>query len=656
MTTILINASGGNWSAGGTWVGGVAPTAADDVVYDALTGTLTIDGTSGSPNLCRSFTATVCTGTLTHGSAKQLNIGDGTTGHFKIVSGLTYAPSAGSLIKFISTSGGVCQITTNAKRVGPFTFDGVGGSWQFQDAVNPVAASTITLTNGALDTNGQAVGATSGVIFSSTNSNTRSLTMGATTWTMPNSTATTWNISTSTGMTLSAASSTINSLITSGTQTFAGGGLTYGTLTITSLTTGIFYITGSNTLGTLTLSCGGSGMVSSTGFMFGGNQTVTGTLTGNGTTIIRRNFFYSDTMGTPRTITAATVSFTNADFRDIVGAGAANWNLSGITGGSGDCGGNSGITFNTPKNCYLKTNTFVNFSDSTVWFTASGGSTQIVPSLPMVQDSCFIDGNSTLAAPHTYKSNLCRSPGLDFTGVPLISGFVAVAGVGVDIEYYGGITVVANCGSITGGNSGAITFCGRSNYTLASAGFTWPGVFNAITINAPGGSITQLDDFATINSGQLFVTSGTWDDGGFTTTITGGATTINGGTLTITNTFNLVNLIFSSGVINLGAQMNGSSTIILSGGTTNDTSLTGEYKGTTFSCTGGTHTIRKLTLSSTFSQSSSSSITIPVGGNATWATSWTWTGILYTFITNGPATWTLGTLLVKSSGGNYTFC
>ncbi len=156
--TIAPNIAGGNWSSGATWVGGIAPTAADDVDYSTLTGTLTIDGTSVSPNLCRSFTATACIGTLGHASARQLNIGDGTTGHFTLVTGLTYAPSASSLVKFVSTSGGVCQITSSSKRVGSWTFDGVGGSWQLQDALNPVSAAVLTLTNGSLDTNNQTVG------------------------------------------------------------------------------------------------------------------------------------------------------------------------------------------------------------------------------------------------------------------------------------------------------------------------------------------------------------------------------------------------------------------------------------------------------------------------------------------------------------------
>jgi hypothetical protein len=67
----------------------------------------------------------------------------------------------------------------------------------------------------------------------------------------------------------------------------------------------------------------------------------------NGNSATNRVLVFSGTLGTPRTITAANVSVTNADFRDITGAGAGNWNLSAVSGGSGDAGGNSGITFTT---------------------------------------------------------------------------------------------------------------------------------------------------------------------------------------------------------------------------------------------------------------------------------------------------------------------
>jgi hypothetical protein len=52
--------------------------------------------------------------------------------------------------------------------------------------------------------------------------------------------------------------------------------------------------------------------------------TVTNNLVINGNSGVNRLLVKSDTLGTQRTITAATVSITNADFQDIKGAGAGS--------------------------------------------------------------------------------------------------------------------------------------------------------------------------------------------------------------------------------------------------------------------------------------------------------------------------------------------
>jgi hypothetical protein len=101
-------AAGGFWSAAGSWViwngsswnssaASAAPTVVDDVVIDnTLTGTLTVNGTSGSPNLCRSLdcsgtvtathgTGNPANGTLAFAASSYLNIGDtgGTQGDIR---------------------------------------------------------------------------------------------------------------------------------------------------------------------------------------------------------------------------------------------------------------------------------------------------------------------------------------------------------------------------------------------------------------------------------------------------------------------------------------------------------------------------------------------------------------------------------------------
>lgn len=59
--------------------------------------------------------------------------------------------------------------------------------------------------------------------------------------------------------------------------------------------------------------------------LYNSGITVTGTLTIAGNSPTNRLLVQSNTLGTPRTITAAAVAPTNCDFQDITGAGAATW-------------------------------------------------------------------------------------------------------------------------------------------------------------------------------------------------------------------------------------------------------------------------------------------------------------------------------------------
>jgi len=94
-----------------------------------------------------------------------------------------------------------------------------------------------------------------------------------------------------------------------------------------------------------------------------------------------RLWVQSYSLGTATTITAANVSCAYASFMDITGAGAGSWNLSAISGGSGDCGGNSGITFTTAA-----TQHWVNTSGGD-WSTAANWTSRV----PLPQDDVEID-------------------------------------------------------------------------------------------------------------------------------------------------------------------------------------------------------------------------------------------------------------------------
>ena len=157
--------AGTKWALTSGGAGGQAvPTSADDVFFDAASGAVTI--TIAATSNCLSLNCTGFTGTMA--GASQLNV----YGNLTLVAGMTRSYTG--LLNFASTSTGR-TITLGGKTLGGnVTFNGVGGGWTMNDAFN-MGTSTLTLTNGSLNTNGQTV--TAGVV-SSNNSNTRTLTLG----------------------------------------------------------------------------------------------------------------------------------------------------------------------------------------------------------------------------------------------------------------------------------------------------------------------------------------------------------------------------------------------------------------------------------------------------------------------------------------------
>lgn len=154
-----------NWASTSGGAGGAsAPTSADDVIIDTSSGTGSIS--------CSSALATCNNITVTASQAITL------TGTLSLINGSLSYPSGGSfssvaLLTFIATTTGK-TITSNGKSFGnTVTFNGVGGSWQLQDALT--STSTVTLTNGTLDLNSKTLTCN---IFNSNNSNTRSISFG----------------------------------------------------------------------------------------------------------------------------------------------------------------------------------------------------------------------------------------------------------------------------------------------------------------------------------------------------------------------------------------------------------------------------------------------------------------------------------------------
>ena len=103
MATITISNTGGNWNSTATWVGGVIPTVADDVVATATSGNLTVTATAAALSI--NFTNYV--GTFVVNSGITLTIGNGTTntgGTFTMVAGMTVGASSTGTLSFAATA------------------------------------------------------------------------------------------------------------------------------------------------------------------------------------------------------------------------------------------------------------------------------------------------------------------------------------------------------------------------------------------------------------------------------------------------------------------------------------------------------------------------------------------------------------------------
>lgn len=552
----------GNWSSTGTWstssggaTGATVPTAADDVFLDANTTALTMDAAS----VCRSINCTGFTGTFTL-NAFAFSIGDATAGAsniaLKFVSGMTFSPNGSSSIQFLSTSATVQEVDFAGKQTPGVTFNGVGGSWNYTGSHSHISSVyNTTLTNGTLNLNGQTV--TWGR-FLSNNSNTRSLTLGAAVITLTGSSATVWDISTATGLTFSGG---IVSITCSGTSpTFVGNNLSYGAVYFTGSGTAI---SGSSTTFNILSRTGTASKTD--GLQLNGNATVTGTFEVLGNSAINRVLVSSNLVGIARIVIAGGTSFANVDFMDINGTGGGSWDLSVISGGSGDCGGNTGITFTTPS--------------TKTWSGTSGGNwsanTWSGTGVPLPQDRANL--GKAFSASQTITADMPRMGSIDFTGATGSPTFSPSAAISI----HGSFTLVS--GMTVGGAAVFWDFRGRSSYTITHAGVS---NLHALRITAPNGTYTLQDALTTTNTSDGFnLQNGRFDANGFTVT-TPTFTSNSGSTRTVT--FGSSNIVLTATaattVLNLSSTsltLNaGSSTVTIGTTSANDRGLS--LSGLTF--------------------------------------------------------------------------
>ena len=232
--------------------------------------------------------------------------------------------------------------------------------------------------------------------------------------------------------------------------------------------------------------------VSARQVVLGGGLTVNGTLTFEAPTVpgASRYVVQSNLIGTPRTLTASAVSLVDVDFLDITNPGTT-WTGTRL----GDCGGNTGITFDAPKTVWWNLAGSNNFS-ANGWATTQTG-TPNTTQFPLPQDTAkFSDTNPAASATVTAVANY-QHPSLDFSARTAALTFAAGTSAAVYGDFIGSSALT---------QTGTLDFKGRNTtQNITSAG----GSMGGITVNAIGGTVKLLDNLTA--TGNVTLTYGTLD-------------------------------------------------------------------------------------------------------------------------------------------------
>ena len=491
----------GNWNDTARWStssgggsGASVPTSIDNVYFDG-------SSDAGSP-----FTVTVNVQSF----AKDLIIGDGTTvtvlDQTMTLAGTSQLDVYGSLfypatnltrtysgkIRFFGTTTGK-TITTNGVQL-------TSGSMSFQENGTWSLGSALTVgfvsqhVEGTFNLNGYNL--TAQAYAFNNFSSSAIINCGSGTITFTESAAFNGG---SSAIIINGDTSTINFVLNNGIQCANIINATFYNLnwTFTSITSLIISL-GSNLVVNNNLTIASRAASGLGSLLLNRNITVGGTLTiqSSNTDPSRRFSIFSDTFGTPRTITAAAINFgAGIDCRDITAAGVAGtWDLSAKAGG--DCGGNTNITFPVAKTVFRKGTG--NWS-ATQWAATSAGA-PATDQFPLAQDTAIF-GADTTTGTHTIDFNW-QIGALDMTN----STVVTLAAGTTTPTFYNDLTFSTN---VTPTGTGLFTFAPKSGVTLdiTTANKT---LDNPITISA-NGTVKLTDNFTTGSSRTTTLTAGTFD-------------------------------------------------------------------------------------------------------------------------------------------------
>lgn len=481
--------AGTKWSTTSGGAGGASvPTSADAVFFTNLsTGTCTIStGNTGAASInCTGFAGTIAgTAAIT------------VSGSVTLSAGMTYSHTG------TMTFNGTGTLTTAGKTFSAISVNGVGITVTLGDALN-ISTRNLTVTGGTFNTANFSVTAS---FLSSSNSNTRTITLGSSTVTL-SSTTLPLSFLTSTNLTFNANTSQITLSGAPSTLSFSASGQTFYNVSFTSSTSGSISIRGANTFNNLTFTTPLTGITAIV--LNDGDQTVNGTLTlGAANTAVRRIFIASGAVATPRTITlnGSLATLADVDFRDITAAGSVARPWTGTR--LGNCGGNTDITFDAGKTVYWNQSGTVNWS-SIGWATTNNG-VPATNNFPLAQDTAtFTQAGS--AGTVTIEANW------NIGTIQMADGIsnrttAFILNIGTSPTIYGDVTYFSNLGVGTG--TGTLTFSGTGTQTIISAGLSLP---QSIVVNKPPSTTFLLGGaLTTTNAGiGIGLTQGTIDLNGY---------------------------------------------------------------------------------------------------------------------------------------------
>lgn len=625
-----------NWSSSSGGPGGASvPTTGDNALFDqASTYTVSMNVNISVNNLIISAgTVTVSWGFVT------ITI----SGSYDCIAGTVHVGNSNSITYTATTTGNTIR-NTNAAQL---FFSGTG-SWTLQSNLNGTSNGVVRISSGTLNCNGF------NIVLSGTLSKVQAfggtINFGSGSHTLQagivdgGSATLNFDSSTCTCVSFDLGSNTVNAgtstLVINSAGTLAANGKTLYNVNF-NLAGGA--ITGATTFNNLTIT-ENTATPSRIALTISANQTVNGSFTANSAGITKRTLIKSNTAGTARTITAATVSISNCDFRDITGAGAGSWTGTSI----GDMKGNSGITFDAAKTVYWNLAGAQNWT-ATGWSATSGGS-PAAANFPLPQDTAVFNNAGSVTGTITVNGFTIGTIDMSArTNAMTLSSGTAAEVLGNWITGSG----------VTFAGTAGITFTGRTSQTITSAGKT---ITFPITVASSAGTVSLVD--ALNSSSSLALTLGTFNASNQTVTvasasITGTTTrtlTMGSGVWTLSGTGTVWNAATTTGL----TFNKDTADIVLSNTTTTARTFAGGgllYNNLTIGGSTGTSTLT-FSGSNTFNEINSTktvahTITL-TSGTTTTITTWSVAGTAGNIVSLRSSTAGSRATLAKAGGGTVT--